>query len=630
MFNKSLDETYVKQIVDETREDFKQRQQNRKNFESNWQLNINFYIGNQYSYISPNGEILDSEKQYFWQEREVYNHIAPIIEKRISKLNRVRPALTVVPFSDDKKDIESAKVSKKILKSVSQEQNISKVIASATVWSEMCGTSFYKVLWNQSKGRVVDIDENNIKFKEGDVEITAISPFEIFPDSNTCSDIDDCHSIIHARPYNVQEIKNKWGVDVEGETIDVFTLDNTDSLGGLGYFATSTTVKRKTKKDCALVIEKYEKPSIKYPNGRLIIIAGNNLIYLGELPYINKVNADRGFPFIRQRCLPVPNSFWGISVIDRCIPIQRSFNAVKNRKHEFLNRVTMGIMAVEDGSIDIENLEEEGLSPGKVLIYRQGATSPQMVNSGSVPIDFQYEENSLLNEFLNVSGVSDIESVNFSNMSGTALELMIEQDEIKMIATSEEIINATKDIAKMTLRLYKQFATLPHTSRIIGDDGGVEMFYWQGSDIESEDVVLETENEINQTLAQKRSFVFELLRSGLLYDENGKLSNSMRIKVLEQLGFGVWNVEQDMKSLQIDSASKENTHLVDSGKIDIPLEIDDHSIHINEHISFMLSKEFEKSKYKDIKELMLNHIRAHKEFLSVTEDIKNLPNLDNN
>ena len=125
-------------------------------------------------------------------------------------------------------------------------------------------------------------------------------------------------------------------------------------------------MKRKTKKDCALVIEKYEKPSIKYPNGRLIIIAGNNLIYLGELPYINKVNADRGFPFIRQRCLPVPNSFWGISVIDRCIPIQRSFNAVKNRKHEFLNRVTMGIMAVEDGSIDIENLEEEGLSPGKV------------------------------------------------------------------------------------------------------------------------------------------------------------------------------------------------------------------------------------------------------------------------
>ena len=172
MNKKGLDELAIKAIVDETRADFKQRQQARKNFEASWQLNINFYIGNQYSYISSSGDIVDSVKQYFWQEREVYNHIAPIIEKRISKLNRVRPALTVVPFSDDKKDIESAKVSKKILKAVSQEENLSKVIASATVWSEMCGTSFYKVLWNQSKGRVIDIDANNISLKEGDVEIS--------------------------------------------------------------------------------------------------------------------------------------------------------------------------------------------------------------------------------------------------------------------------------------------------------------------------------------------------------------------------------------------------------------------------------------------------------------------------
>ena len=35
----------------------------------------------------------------------VYNHIANIIEQRMSKLSRVRPTLTVVPFSDDENDI---------------------------------------------------------------------------------------------------------------------------------------------------------------------------------------------------------------------------------------------------------------------------------------------------------------------------------------------------------------------------------------------------------------------------------------------------------------------------------------------------------------------------------------------
>lgn len=626
MHKVKLDDVAIKAIVDETQEDFKLRQQNRKNFESMWQLNINFYIGNQYSYIAPNGEILDNTKQYFWQEHEVYNHIAPIIEKRISRLNRVRPALTVVPFSDDKRDIESAKVSKKILKAVSQEHNISKVIASATVWSEMCGTSFYKVLWNQSKGRVVDMDATNTELREGDVEVTAISPFEIFPDSNTCEDISNCNSIIHARAYNVEDIKNMWGVDVEGENIDVFTLDNTDVLGGLGYSATSAAVRRKTRKNNAVVIEKYEKPTVKYPNGRLIIVAGDKLIYLGELPYINGVGHTRGFPFIRQRCLPVPNSFWGVSVIDRCIPIQRAFNAIKNRKHEFLNRITMGIMAVEDGSIDIENLEEEGLSPGKVLIYRQGASSPQIISSGSVPIDFQYEENSLINEFLNVSGVSDLDTVKFSNMSGTALQLMLEQDEIKMLATAEEVIRASKDISKMILRLYKQFATIPHTSRIVGEDGGVEMIYWQGSDIDSEDVVLETDNEINQTLAQKRSFIFELIRSGLLNDENGNISNSVRAKLLEQLGFGTWSMEQDLRSLQTDSAAKENVLLKESGYIDPPLDIDDHSIHINEHISYLLTDEVKGDNKAKFKDMLIAHIREHKAYLAMMNNNQNTTN----
>ena len=614
----SIQEDAIKKLVDETIADFKSRQASRKFFEANWQLNINFYLGNQYSYISGSGDIVEDTKQYFWQEREVYNHIAPIIEKRISKLNRVRPVLTVVPFSDDKHDIESAKVSKKILKSVTQEIGLSKVLSEATVWSEMCGTSFYKITWDSNLGRIVD-NSQDVEYHEGDVRVSVVNPFEIFPDSNTCADVTDCNSIIHARPYSVEDIKNMWGVDVEGETIDVFTLDSAETLGGLGYTATSSSVKRKSKVNNALVIEKYEKPTTKYPNGRLIIIAGDKLVYLGELPYINELNGVRGYPFIRQRALPVPNSFWGVSVIDRCIPIQRSFNAIKNRKHEFLNRLTMGILAVEDGSVDLENLEEEGLSPGKVLIYRQGANTPRLMASGSVPIDFQYEENSLLNEFLNVSGVSDIDNATYVNMSGTALSLLLEQDEIKMLATSDEIIGATREIGKMILRLYKQFAILPHTSRIVGDNGAIEMVYWQGSDIESEDVVLETENEVNQSLAQKRSFIFELLSSGLLHDENGKMNNSTRLRLLELLGFGIWDSEQDIKSLHVNQATKENMEFLETYKIREPLEIDDHEIHILEHTAFLLSGDMDSVKDDKQKQAVIEHIRYHKSMQMINE-----------
>lgn len=621
MRNKKIEkEEFENQIVDEVLKDFEERQFERKSFESTWQLNINFFLGNQYCYVSPAGDIIENGKQYFWQEKEVYNHIANIIELRQSKLSRVRPTLTVIPFSDDERDIACAKTSKKILKAVSHNLNISKILSKGTMWSEICGTAFYKVDWNNNLGKVVGLNPAGGAIKEGDVEVSVVSPFEIYPDSSTYNSIEDCMSIIYARSFHKDTVKNIWGVDVEGKNLDVYSLDGLSISGGLGYTSISNSMAKKVKKDQVVVLEKYEKPTIEYPNGRLIIVAGNKLVYNGELPYINKAENKRGFPFIRQVSIPTPNCFWGMSVIERCIPIQRAFNAVKNRKHEFMNRLTMGILAVEDGSVDVENLEEEGLSPGKVLIYRQGANGPKMLCSDNLPIDFKNEEEALLNEFKTVSGVNDFlnqSNLSYGNISGVALQLMIEQDDVKLSTSSEEIRYSAQEIAKQILRLYKQYAKLQHTSKIIGDNGTIELFYWSSSDINSEEVMFETENEINETLAQKRSMIFELLNSGLLADENGKITNTMRGKLLEQLGFGIWEATQDIKALQTKNASKENLQLLMSGKIEDPRDIDDNEVHIQEHISFILGNEFEKSKLKnsDVERLMLEHIRKHKNLI---------------
>lgn len=59
------------------------------------------------------------------------------------------------------------------------------------------------------------------------------------------------------------------------------------------------------------------------------------------------------------------------------IPYQRAYNAIKNREMEYINRQSMGILCVEDGSIDIDELCEEGLSGGKIIVYRQGSNAPR-------------------------------------------------------------------------------------------------------------------------------------------------------------------------------------------------------------------------------------------------------------
>ena len=530
-------------LAKEIKEDFRARQNARKSLETQWQLNMNFFAGNQFCSIGYGGNLEDSEKQFFWQEREVFNHIAPIVEVRLSKLSKVKPTVSVVPASNEESDIATAKLSKKILSSISNKLKLSEKISEAMKWSEICGTSFYKVTWDNDAGQVVAVDENGKEVRSGEIDFSVCSPFEIFPDSDTCENIQHCRSIIHARVYGAEEVKAMYGEDIKGQDINVFGFDAISGLGGLGYSSHGTKIVESKKKNSVLVLEKYEKPTTEYPNGRLIIVAGDRVVYQGDLPYMNGEDGERGFPFIKQVSIEQTGSFWGNSIIDRLIPVQRAYNAVKNRKHEYLNRLSMGILKVEDGSIDLDNLEDEGLCPGKIIVYRQGSTPPAFLSEGEVPSSFEKEEEKLLDEFKSISGISEVMDsfYNSKNLSGTALELMFQQEDIRITSSVDIIKKCIKTIAQHILRLYKQFAVLPRLNKIMGDDGRIELFYFNKNDISSDDIVFETETELSETLTQRRQMIFQLLEAGLLSDSEGKISARMKAKILESLGFGVWD-----------------------------------------------------------------------------------------
>ena len=616
-----MEEKRKEELVTEVLEDFRRRQQERKNFESQWRLNMNYVLGNQYCSINSNNEVENYDKRYFWQEREVYNHLASIVEIRLSKLNGVRPRMSVLPSSADIKDISASKMSKAVLDSLQHKVNLSEKLSEGASWSEICGTCFYKVTWDSNAGKVVTMDP--YLMKEGDVDISVIPPFEIFPFNSAIADMECNPSIIHARAYPVETIKDLYGVEVVGETLDVYSLTSTNTISGFGYTQNITSCGSEAKENHALVIEKYILPTVEYPNGRLIIIAKDRLVYDGELPYVNGVDGARTYPFIRQTSVNIAGCFWGISVIERAIPVQRAYNALKNRKLEYLNRLSMGVMMVEDGSVDVDDLEDEGLSPGKVLVYRQGANPPSMMSANRLPIDFASEENRLLNEFSIISGISDLmrqsEAV-YANLSGTALQLLIEQDTSRLSCSIDSIKFAVVAIAKQSLRLYKQFAVVPRLARIMGEKNSTEVFYFTNSDLGGDDIICDSESELATSKANQRSLVFELLNSGLLQDENGQISNEVRLKVLEMLGVGIYDSKQDLSQMHIKSAQKENLHFSQKDFSDEVQSYDEHELHIKEHIAFLLSSDADEiNKDKALKQKVLDHINMHKSCIKLMQ-----------
>lgn len=150
-----LNVKFSEDIVKDVRKDFERRRQERKPIELQWRLNMNFYNGNQYAEITPVGDIEQYGKQYYWQEREAYNHIASIIETRLSKLNRLKCAVSVRPFSNDDSDVQAAKLSTQIIKALCEENNISGLLNEASSWSEVTGSCFFKIVWASEKGKVI-------------------------------------------------------------------------------------------------------------------------------------------------------------------------------------------------------------------------------------------------------------------------------------------------------------------------------------------------------------------------------------------------------------------------------------------------------------------------------------------
>lgn len=82
---------------------------------------------------------------------------------------------------------------------------------------------------------------------------------------------------------------------------------------------------------------------------------------------------------------------WGKGkAVDQLIPYQQQYNLLMNQITEISRRIACPILCVEDGSVDIDELCEDGLSPGKVIIYRQGSNRPELLKDNASDVTALY------------------------------------------------------------------------------------------------------------------------------------------------------------------------------------------------------------------------------------------------
>ena len=200
-------------------------------------------------------------------------------------------------------------------------------------------------------------------------------------------------------------------------------------------------------------------------NGRMAVVIGDTLMYYGSLPY------DR-IPIVAQKCKNTPGVFFGSSWIETVIPLQRSYNGVKNKIHDYIKTIAANTMLAEEGSVDVDEYVENGTNPGGVFIYRAGGSNkPEIFKYEELPGTVINEMQQLTQDMEYAAGVSQLMVVGGTPNgvdSGKAIDSLRKIDNTRMSLTGENIRNAVKDLAIIWLAMYKQFAPGYRVVNIVG------------------------------------------------------------------------------------------------------------------------------------------------------------------
>lgn len=624
---------YKEDIIQKVFEDLEKRKTERSVLEQQWTLNANFLVGNQYCEINPyRGDIEQLEPVYDWLERETFNQIAPLVETRIANLRKINYMMKVKPATNELDDYAKAEISTSVLQHTQKVTDFESKKNTALNWGELTGNCFFLSWWDKDKGdklaveQMFEVDENGeqkskeVAYYQGDLDYGLITPYELYPESIFKQTVEAQRSIILEQVKTVDDIYDLYGVKVEGSNIETFELTPIGSGGGFGYENTTVTIGHRTIDNAEKVITYFERPSKHKPNGQMIIIIGDKeLVYYGDLPYSR-------IPIVQYACIEVAGQFFGKSAIERMIPIQRAYNGCVNRIHEYIKHIAIGSYITEEGSIDIEEYEQNGQAPGAMLVYKSGTNAPVPIPNGNLPAEIMTERYNLKNDMEYAAGVSQLMVYGATPSgvtSGTAISNLMEIDNTRLSLTGDNNRNAIKKLSVMWLEIYKKYATTRRIINYVGGNNIGKAIIWSNEDINSYDIDYVTENELLMSEDKQRENFFNAFQMGLFTDNNGVIPARVKHKALEYMKCGNYTELMSIDQLQIQAAQRENVFF-ENGVLPEVSDFDEHTIHIEEHLRYILQMDFQllKNKKPEYAEALENHLRQHKQVVAMEEQQK--------
>jgi hypothetical protein len=371
----------------------------------------------------------------------------------------------------------------------------------------------------------------------------------------------------------------------------------------------------------AYVYEYYKKPDAIYPEGRYVITCNDKVLWDGKLPYKNALDGKRVIPFDFLNMQSVPHNLFGVTVYSQLIPIQETYNAVKNRYLEYVNHIAIGQLYYWEGSlINKNNITNK---PGKLIGLKRNSRAPQPVQKDKLSTEFVNYLKSLEEDMLVTAGLSQMTAFGQTKSNvrtDGVVDKLSESDENKLGNALDSISNCLIQVFKKLIYLEQERESVLLDKLKLAKVDNYTLTY-KLADVDAEqvtivnrDFLMQNDQIFDKKLQQAGNLGLYNPQSGISYQAKIEFLNSMHASYLKDTLDPVERATHDL-------CIEENEEAIEGRQMPDAEIFHMHAQHIAEHNLFRISPEVRKlkkddpAKFKLFNEAIEAHIKQHENFM---------------
>lgn len=594
-------------LIAEINEKASRWRKERQPHEQQWFVNAAFFRGQQYVQWSDKDQRLTVPPAPSHRVRLIVNRIFPKVRARMAKFLKSRATPHVVPAQEDQQAKMNARATEKGLHYQWRRLQLEAKYKDTLLWTKDSAKACWWYYWdanalarvstkNPLTGRM-ESTESPI----GDVGVEVGSAFELLVADPGIARIGDQPAIMRIKLRDLEEVKARYPqyaayLKADAGDTEMFRFERQiASLNNVGYGGTglselrsNNTRKGSGQPTLVMVKEFFERPCGNYPDGRYAVVVGDVMVRgmledgtYEPLPY-GFADLHNPYPCTVFSDVEVAGQFWGPTVTEQLIGLQREYNLTRSKIAEQLRLMAFPkLLAAKQHQIpDGAWTSEAGEFVEYVAI--PGIPPPTPWNPPNIANDAWRSLDLIQKEFDDITQVYPAAEGDAGNAtSGFQTNLLQEATDSVHAPDVRAHELALEEAAIKIRRLMKLGYDVPRLITTIGQNYTPEIMEFSADNIdEAALIIVETGSQLPDLKGAKIQAILELFNAGILGDVNDP---DVKRRALSMLEMGELDSAYDFARRDEDLARIENHNLESMGQIAPPEFFQNHNIHYQVH-----------------------------------------------